>query len=128
MLGLVVAGSRTWMCTIAAPALAASIADCAIWAGVTGTAGFLPGVSAEPVTAQEIMILRCMSAPIQLKNKVRPRGDLAALGPRRHAAGQTSPRSYEIATWAGGWASPAFTGPHPGFEPKAGAPEQVAAG
>jgi hypothetical protein len=61
MLGLVVAGSRTWMCTIAAPALAASTADCAICCGVTGTAGFLPGVSADPVTAHEIMILRCMA-------------------------------------------------------------------
>ena len=36
------------MCTIAAPALAASIAEAAICSGVTGTAGFLPGVSAEP--------------------------------------------------------------------------------
>src|SRR6516165_9382922 len=63
MLGLVVAGSRTWICTIAAPALAASIADCAICAGVTGTAGFLPGVSAEPVTAQAIITLRCMVPP-----------------------------------------------------------------
>src|SRR5215469_852365 len=48
---------------MAAPALAASIADCAICAGVTGTAGFLPGVSAEPVTAQAIMTLRCMCPP-----------------------------------------------------------------
>src|ERR1700681_4540138 len=63
MLGRVVSGSRTWMCTIAAPALAASTADCAICAGVTGTAGFLPGVSADPVTAQEIMTLRCILAP-----------------------------------------------------------------
>ena len=43
MLGSVVFGSRTWMCTIAAPALAASIAEAAICSGVTGTAGFLPG-------------------------------------------------------------------------------------
>src|SRR5215831_13605394 len=63
MLGLVVCGSRTWMWTMAAPALAASIADCAICAGVTGTAGFLPGVSAEPVTAQAIITLRCMVPP-----------------------------------------------------------------
>jgi hypothetical protein len=48
---------------MAAPAFAASIADWAICAGVTGTAGFLPGVSAEPVTAQAIMTLRCMEAP-----------------------------------------------------------------
>src|SRR5215470_566350 len=63
MLGLVVCGSRTWTWTMAAPALAASIADCAICAGVTGTAGFLPGVSAEPVTAQAIITLRFMFPP-----------------------------------------------------------------
>src|SRR5450432_2526995 len=50
------------MCTIAAPALAASTADWAICCGVTGTAGFRPGVSADPVTAQEIMTLRCIGA------------------------------------------------------------------
>src|ERR1044071_8015165 len=63
MLGFVVFGSRTWMCTIAAPALAASMADAAICAGVTGTAGLRPGVSADPVTAHEIMTLRCMPPP-----------------------------------------------------------------
>src|SRR5215472_5591074 len=52
------------MCTIAAPALAASIADVAICSGVTGTAGLRPGVSAEPVTAQEMITLRCMVAPM----------------------------------------------------------------
>src|SRR6266436_7582324 len=63
MLGRVVTGSRTWMCTMAAQALAASMADCAICCGVTGTAGFFPGVSAYPVTAHEIITLRCMVAP-----------------------------------------------------------------
>src|SRR5215831_20377768 len=63
MLGRVVRGSRTWMCTMAAPALAASIADSAICCGVTGTAGFFPGVSADPVTAHDIITLRCMVAP-----------------------------------------------------------------
>src|SRR5438477_3741727 len=63
MLGFVVLGSRTWMCTIAAPALAASIEDCAICSALTGTAGFLPGVSADPVTAQEIMTLRRIAGP-----------------------------------------------------------------
>src|SRR5437762_11062861 len=48
---------------MAAPALAASIADCAICCGVTGTAGLRPGVSAEPVTAHEIITLRCMGTP-----------------------------------------------------------------
>jgi hypothetical protein len=38
--------------------LAASIADVAICSGVTGTAGFLPTLSAEPVTAHEIITLR----------------------------------------------------------------------
>src|SRR6187551_3239590 len=65
MLGLVVLISRTWMCTIAAPALAASRQELAICSGVTGTAGFLPGVSAEPVTAQEIITFRAM--PTSLK-------------------------------------------------------------
>jgi hypothetical protein len=51
------------MWTMAAPALAASIAEAAICAGVTGTAGFRPGVSAEPVTAHAIMTLRCMVPP-----------------------------------------------------------------
>src|SRR5258708_32012826 len=63
MLGRVVSGLRTWICTIAAPALAASSADCAICSGVTGTAGLRPGVSADPVTAHEIMTLRCMPPP-----------------------------------------------------------------
>jgi hypothetical protein len=40
---------------MAAPALAASMADCAIRSGVTGTAGLRLGVSADPVTAHEIM-------------------------------------------------------------------------
>src|SRR6185369_4022141 len=60
MLGLVVLGSRTWMWTIAAPALAASRQEFAICSGVTGTAGLRPGVSAEPVTAQEIMTFRAI--------------------------------------------------------------------
>src|SRR5215813_2795034 len=81
MLGRVVSGFRTWIWTMAAPALAASIADCAICAGVTGTAGFLPGVSAEPVTAQAIITLRFMFPPAgacraslaQVAAKARPR-------------------------------------------------------
>src|SRR5260370_19613917 len=63
MLGRVVSGLRTWMWTMAAPALAASSADWAICAGVTGTAGLRPGVSADPVTAHEIMTLRCILPP-----------------------------------------------------------------
>jgi hypothetical protein len=45
---------------MAAPALAASIEERAICSGVTGTAGFRPGESADPVTAHEIMTLRCI--------------------------------------------------------------------
>ena len=47
-----VSGSRTWMCTIAAPALAASSAASAIWAGVTGTSSDRSVVAPTPVTAQ----------------------------------------------------------------------------
>src|SRR3954451_5948813 len=50
------------MWTMAAPALAASMQDWAISAGETGTAGVRLGESAEPVTAQGIMILRCIWA------------------------------------------------------------------
>src|SRR5215213_6120273 len=64
MLGSPVFGSRTWMCTIAAPALAASRAEEAICSGLTGTAGFLAGESAaDPVTAHEIITLRCTACP-----------------------------------------------------------------
>src|ERR1051325_2127877 len=62
MLGRVVCGSRTWMWRIAAPALAASSAEAAICCGLTGTAGFLAGVSAEPVTAHEIITFRCIAS------------------------------------------------------------------
>ena len=72
MLGLVVLGSRTWMCTIAAPALAASRQELAICSGVTGTAGFLPGVSAEPVTAQEIITLRAIFRSLRAPSTKRP--------------------------------------------------------
>ena len=40
------------MCTTAAPALAASMAEVAICSGVTGTCGLLPTVSPAPVMAQ----------------------------------------------------------------------------
>src|SRR3954453_10491584 len=69
------------MCTIAAPALAASIAEAAICSGVTGTAGFLAGDSvADPVTAQEIMTLRCTASP--------PRNSLTAERLHRPAGGR----------------------------------------
>src|SRR5437588_7112963 len=67
---------------VAAPALAASIAETAICCGVTGTAELRPGVSAEPVTAHEIITLRCMGSPNavdQLSNARRrvPRAGMA---------------------------------------------------
>src|SRR5262245_33851690 len=74
MLGLVVLGSRTWMWTIAAPALAASRQELAICSGVTGTAGLRPGVSAEPVTAQEIITLRAIFSLPDLVSGRQPRG------------------------------------------------------
>src|SRR5437660_10204843 len=85
MLGRVVSGSRTWMCTMAAPAVAASMADCAICSGVTGTAGFFPGVSADPVTAQEIITLRDTLAslphfPVSLQCSAAPGYGIAAHG------------------------------------------------
>ena len=62
---------------MAAPALAASSAEVAICSGVTGTAGLRPGVSAEPVTAHEMMTLRCMTSP-------KMPGELASpCGPQR---------------------------------------------
>ena len=57
---LPVAGSRTWQCTTAAPAFAASRAAAAISAGVTGMAGCLPTVSPAPVTAQVMTTCRFM--------------------------------------------------------------------
>ena len=69
MLGLVVFGLRTWMWTTAAPALAASTQELAICSGVTGTAGFFPGESAEPVTAHEMITLRCMAVTLPARNK-----------------------------------------------------------
>src|SRR5436190_23753532 len=68
---------------MAAPALAASMADCAICSGVTGTAGLRPGVSAEPVTAHEIMTLRCMPPPCPRRCFVEAYSDDGAKAHRR---------------------------------------------
>src|SRR3954465_14631831 len=51
------------MCTTAAPAFAASSAEFAISAGVTGTAGFFDGVSKEPVSAQVMTVFRDIFSP-----------------------------------------------------------------
>ena len=50
------------------------MADWAIWRGVTGTAGFRLGVSAEPVTAHEIMTFRRMVPPLGRCRFVRNHG------------------------------------------------------
>src|SRR3954465_7242402 len=94
MLGLVVLVSRTWMCTIAAPALAASRHELAICSGVTGTAGFLPGVSAEPVTAQEIITFRAM--PTSLRPALAPAGSARTKGARLRRARQAPPRWWRL--------------------------------
>src|ERR1041385_4699952 len=98
MLGLVVLGSRTWMWTIAAPALAASRQELAICSGVTGTAGFLPGVSAEPVTAQEIITFRAMPTSLTRLKHLR-RGALtkgARLCGARQAPGSIAIRNSTV--------------------------------
>src|SRR5580698_3766637 len=81
MLGFVVLGLRTWMWTMAAPALAASSAEAAICSGVTGTAGLRDGVSADPVTAHAIITLRCMVRlpTVSLDAQMRVVHDLAPL-------------------------------------------------
>src|SRR5215468_9138359 len=97
MLGRVVSGSRTWMCTMAAPALAASMADCAICCGVTGTAGFFPGVSADPVTAHEIMTLRCIGCPrlVVDRREFNPRARTRLAGRNQSAQHGTSVLAVE---------------------------------
>jgi len=66
-----VSGSRTWQCTIAAPALAASIAEVAISAGVTGTWLDRPTVSPAPVTAQVMKTSRFIDKGISNLQLVR---------------------------------------------------------
>src|SRR5580658_306802 len=55
MLKAPVSGSRTWMCTTAAPAWAAEIAALAICSGVTAQCGLFVTLVSSPVTAQVIM-------------------------------------------------------------------------
>ena len=50
-------GSRACRCRIAAPALAASMADVPICSGVIGSLSDMVGVWIEPVTAQVMMTL-----------------------------------------------------------------------
>src|SRR5262245_40640145 len=57
------------MWTTAAPALAASTQEFAICSGVTGTAGFFDGESAEPVTAHEMITLRCITVILPGRGK-----------------------------------------------------------
>src|SRR5215813_1890757 len=103
MLGRVVFGSRTWICTIAAPALAASTAERAICAGVTGTAGLRPGVSADPVTAHEIMTLRCMAPPSRCPALARERtlGERGTQAESVHGAPAQPSSAWQRAAWHG---------------------------
>ena len=57
--GLPVSGSRACRWMMAAPALAAAIADSAISCGVTGRCGDIDGVWIAPVTAQLMMTDFC---------------------------------------------------------------------
>src|SRR5260221_13638545 len=50
-------GSRACRCRMAAPDSAASIAEAAIWSGVTGKYGDIEGVWIAPVIAQVMMTL-----------------------------------------------------------------------
>src|SRR5262249_3544180 len=94
---------------MAAPALAASIADWAICSGVTGTAGLRPGVSAEPVTAHEIMTLRCITVlrgggPSACFAAKPSAGTGRSPGLRRGGMDQTprvrfAARSWQVRTW-----------------------------
>ena len=76
-----VSGSRTWQCTIAAPAFAASIALAAISFGVRGTCGDLSCVLPEPVTGQvmktSLFICRgILLPPLWFKSIARGRSSL----------------------------------------------------
>src|SRR5213595_1924801 len=62
MLNSPVSGSRTWICTIAAPARAASIAEFAICSGVIGQCGLLVTLLSSPVMAQVMMTSEFMAA------------------------------------------------------------------
>ena len=60
--GAPLSGSRTWQCTTAAPARAASIALTAIWRGLRGTCGLRSCVAPDPVTAQVMKTSRVMAS------------------------------------------------------------------
>src|SRR5690606_28178939 len=62
--GLPVSGSRTWPWTMAAPALAASLAESAICLGERGTCGLRSCDPPEPVTAQVMKTSRLMASGI----------------------------------------------------------------
>ncbi|MET4359272.1 hypothetical protein ABIC08_009249 [Bradyrhizobium sp. RT9b] len=68
-----VARSRTWMCTTAAPALAASIAESAICSGVTGTCGLRSTPLPPPVTAHVMNTSEIISAsPLARGSRAKP--------------------------------------------------------
>src|SRR5688572_10350751 len=75
----VVCSLRTWMCTQAAPAFAASIDAAAICFGVTGKLGCFGLNGALPVTAQVIMTLRFTGASRRTPKNYTPASGSAAL-------------------------------------------------
>src|SRR5215472_1282007 len=68
---LPVAGSRTWTCTTAAPAAAASRAESAICSGVTGTSPLRPTVSPAPVSAHVMKASQFTSSSTRLRGLER---------------------------------------------------------
>ena len=68
------------MWTIAAPARAASIAESAIWAGVTGTCSLLAAVSPAPVTAHVTKTSQFMRRVVRDVNRRCTWRDAASLG------------------------------------------------
>src|ERR1700684_1437248 len=63
MLKAPVSGSRTWMCTMAAPAVAAATAAAAICSGVIGQCGLLVTLVSSPVMAQVMKTSWFMTMP-----------------------------------------------------------------
>src|SRR5918994_3160627 len=88
-LGLPDSGSRTWMCTIAAPASWAPTADSMISSGVIGIAGLCPGTVMPPVIAALMMTFSmlypfCIPSP---SDNVKDRAEPPQTAPGPNAAG-----------------------------------------
>src|SRR5436309_2899297 len=106
--GLPDCGSRTWMCTMAAPASAASRLAVAICSGVIGRPGCCSGLVRLPVTAQVMMTFGCMwfsfgllemPATVDLDHGS---GGEAQRGRARFDGGRDVFRGAEPLEWCGG--------------------------